>query len=736
MDPQKTALILIGYQNEYFSAEGVLREAIEASSQATQILANTCYLVDELRDTPVLLITTPIVFAPDYRELVDPIGILKSIKEAGAFQAGTIGAETIPELKAYGERIVEISGKFGLNAFSNTNLASLLRAHDITEVVIAGVVTSICVDSTARSAVELGFKTTILSDCTSGRSVYEQDFFCENIFPLYANVVDHKALLHTLSFSRTNSSHLPSRGDIQAQISHRLFEELAATEQRYRTLVEIRNVVFKYDQHGCLTFVNPAWEDLLGYPIEDTLGRPLTDFLCEEDREKGLALVTIGPQTPKSRSDKLRFCHSRGHARWFDVSLSLSDDGEGVGLLYDITEQQAEEEQLQHTLRRTKAIAKSTSDFLSTMSHEIRTPMNGVLGMTELLLTTELNEKQKQYVEAISVSGEFLLALLDDILDLSKLESGKMSLKRQPLNIPHMMKSLYELFLPETTAKGLRLDFVIKDDVPVEIQGDITRLRQILINLIGNAVKFTDRGEVEISIHKTSQAMQTLTLLFSVKDTGIGISPEKQFTLFEAFTQVVPSTAREYGGTGLGLNICSKLVTLMNGRIWVESQAGQGTTVSFTIKTKALTEKSSDKMGQETSPRLDPQLATHFPARILVAEDDPINQQVIIDMLAAMGYRADIVETGIDVVKRLNTHQYDVIFMDIKLPEMDGIQTTQHIFKIMPPERRPWIIALTANVLQENRERCLAIGMSDFITKPINPRALQSALTRRGTQVT
>lgn len=198
MDPKQTALILIGYQNDYFAPDGILHEVIEKPSRVTNVLANTLKLVELLSPTPVLIISTPIIFTSDYRELIDPVGILKTIKEAGAFKAGTKGSETVPELRRFGDRIVEVPGKRGLNAFINTDLDNILKKHDITDTVIGGVVTSVCVDSTGRSAFERGYKVSIISDCTSGRTLFEQRFYCEKIFPLYANVIDYSQLLASL----------------------------------------------------------------------------------------------------------------------------------------------------------------------------------------------------------------------------------------------------------------------------------------------------------------------------------------------------------------------------------------------------------------------------------------------------------------------------------------------------------------------------------------------------------
>ena len=325
MDAKNTALILVGYQNDYFSPRGKLHSVMEDSYQATIVLANTLRLVEQLSTTPTLIISTPVVFSKDYRELNEPVGILANIKEVGAFQSGNIGAETVPELKRFHERIIEVPGKRGLNAFSDTILDEVLQSNQIEHVIIAGVITSICVDSTGRAAVEQGYRVTILRDCTCGRSHFEQAFFCDKIFPIYGHVCTHTEFLDGL---RTTSDNEPRVNEVALQVQQRLFEELTSTQRRYRELVEkLRNVVFKYDQEGRITFVNPAWENLLGYTSEETLGQPLSLFI--QENQPALELGTVKMD---GRSYEINLRSADGHTLWFELSVQVGEDGGGIGL--------------------------------------------------------------------------------------------------------------------------------------------------------------------------------------------------------------------------------------------------------------------------------------------------------------------------------------------------------------------------------------------------------------------
>ena len=376
---------------------------------------------------------------------------------------------------------------------------------------------------------------------------------------------------------------------------------------------------------------------------------------------------------------------------------------------------------------------KAKSEFLANMSHEIRTPMNGVLGMINLLVDTPLTPLQREFAHTIKVSADSLLSIINDILDFSKIEAGKLTCEEVEFDLNETVKDVVDLMLPRTQAKQIEFKRRVNPNVCTRLVGDPLRLRQILLNLLGNAIKFTGRGEVSLEIAQLSESAQAATLCFTVRDTGIGMSEDVRSKLFQSFTQADASTTRRFGGTGLGLAITRKLVDLLGGTIEVTSAVGQGSTFWFILKFA--------KPGAAgLKPEADAGVAAPVPSlplaqntRILLAEDNNINQVVGALQLKRIGWlQVEIVHNGRLAVEAWKREHHGIIFMDIQMPEMDGLQATKTIREWEQAHRLPHtqIIAVTANAMRGDRERCLAAGMDDYITKPVSENDLKAVFER------
>ncbi len=516
--------------------------------------------------------------------------------------------------------------------------------------------------------------------------------------------------------------------ELHSQIQYRLIEELTAAEKSYRELVElVQEVIFKCDETGKISFLNQAWTEITGYSVEESLGGHLWDYIYEEDRKHAIDLITKYLNSENGNLNKeLRFLRKGGDGDLIWLMLSVrSGTKEGkVGSLYDInTRKRAEEE-----LLRAKEIAESAnrtkSEFLANMSHEIRTPINGIIGMTGLALDTELDADQREYLSMVKISADSLLSIINDVLDFSKIEAKKLDL--EPIKFflrDSLGDTIYTLAL-RAEQKGLELINHIPPDLPDGLVGDPGRLRQIIVNLIGNAIKFTAKGEILLQVDKESQTENEIVLHFSVIDTGMGIPPDKQRLIFEAFSQVDGSTTRKYGGTGLGLTICSQLVKLMNGKMWVESEENVGSKFHFTARFGL----SGGKTTKKTSPQL--QILKDMP--VLVVDDNKNNRFLLQEMLVNWHMKPTVVESGQDALTTMersynNEEPFALALIDHEMSDMSGFDLAKQI-KENPRFSKVKIVILSSIGQRGDAARCCKLKIDGYLTKPIKQSDLLDSI--------
>jgi len=500
--------------------------------------------------------------------------------------------------------------------------------------------------------------------------------------------------------------------------------ELRLSEQRFRQLVEAAQVILwrRSLNNNRFTFVNKEAEKLLGYPNEKWLANPdfLLDFVLPDDRSLVESMCSSAAEHHGSECFEHRMTCADGRIIWLRTSLRFTGDankGELVGVMTDITERRRAQE-------AAEAASRAKSEFLASMSHEIRTPMNGVIGMTELVLDTELTFEQRDYLTTVKVSAESLLAILNDILDFSKIEAGKLELDPVCFSLHECVEEAMRVLAVRAHQKGLELLCDIRPDVPSHAIGDGLRIRQILINLVGNATKFTESGQVGLEVRLEDHTEDELCVHFIVRDTGIGISPEKQKLIFEAFSQADTSTTRRFGGTGLGLTISSRLVEAMRGTIWVESTLGEGTAFHFTARLTPV----------ETVPAPASEEAPLDGIPVLIVDDNFTNRRILTEMFWMWRMKpteAANAREGFIHLRRAAEcgHPFRLVVTDVHMPEMDGFDLVGQV-KHSANLAESTILMLTSGEQRGDIERCRKLGVAAYLIKPVRRAELRTAIVK------
>jgi PAS domain S-box-containing protein len=518
--------------------------------------------------------------------------------------------------------------------------------------------------------------------------------------------------------------------------AHKQLEEaLRQSEQTFRTVIEAAPIsICVLNAYDRFEIVNDAYCALTGYAREELLAAEVGDLHPPEERAADLAQLHARFAADRRGPVEYTLRTKTGERRTLLASGATIRTPDGptrrLGFLVDITERKAAEEALRQANLELERANRAKSEFVATMSHEIRTPLNGVIGLTSLLQGTSLSSRQREYVSALQASGQGLLGLISDILDFSKIEAGQLTLERRPFDLRQLVGEVVGLFTAETQTKGLGLNAQVDPTVPVLLVGDAWRLRQVLLNLVGNALKFTERGAVGISVSLEEESAQDVLLRVEVRDTGIGIAPETQATMFEPFVQADAATTRRYGGTGLGLTIAKRLVEAMGGEIGVESTPGRGSTFWFTARLTPGGAQAAKPVTESTGAAPVVQRG-----RILVAEDNPINRLVAVGLLEDLGYEVHTADNGrqaVEAVQRGGDH-YDLVLMDLHMPELDGFAATAAIRAREAEDGREShlpIVALTADALAGDAEKSRAAGMDDHLSKPITSERLAAVVER------
>jgi PAS domain S-box-containing protein len=556
------------------------------------------------------------------------------------------------------------------------------------------------------------------------------------------HALEQRVAERTAELARVNET-LQAKVAAQAATEVRLNEQLErvrvseATSRLLASIVEqTRDAILARDMDGKIITWNAAATELFGYRSEEAIGQPVgtlhqlafTEDQCQAELERIRGGLRMDEETLRVDRDGNKI------DVWITTTPLFDVQGQQVGevcVLRDISERKRQERDTAEARAAAESANRAKGEFLANMSHEIRTPMNGVLGMIELVLGTALTAEQREHLLLASASGKAMLEVINDVLDFSKIEAGRLDIDAIDFAPEACVAEVGRMLGLAARQKGITLDWRAASDVPKRIVGDPGRVRQILLNLVGNAIKFTAHGSIEILLGASELTEQSVLLSIAVQDTGIGIPPEKQRTIFEAFTQADSGTSRRYGGTGLGLAITARLAALMGGKIWVESTIGKGSTFFVTLRC-GLSTTGAESTDPLTVDSQSPVVATDTPVRsrlILLAEDNAVNQRVASRMIERIGHRVVVAADGMQALTALGESHFDLVLMDMQMPVMDGLEATQAIRAREKGPRIP-IVALTANALSGDRAQCLAAGMDDYLSKPFDLAKLQAILDR------
>lgn len=541
---------------------------------------------------------------------------------------------------------------------------------------------------------------------------------------------------------------------IEAADRKRVEQALRTSEGRLTTTVQSTNIgIWDWDLATNEVYLSAEWKRQLGYDDHE-VASSFEEWKSRLHPEDGDQTWSAMERYLLAQIDQFelehRLRHKDGSYRWILTrGTSIKNAGElsarMVGINIDVTDRKLAEEALRQAKEAAESASLAKSQFLANMSHEIRTPMNGVLGLAELLLRSPLNERERHLTQTIHRSGSVLLSIINDILDFSKIEAGKLQLETIPFEVRRTIEEAVAVSSSTAEQKGVSLSCHIDPRIPPSLVGDPTRLRQIIVNLVSNAVKFTEQGTITVCVERIGEDEGRYGLSVSVTDTGIGIPLDAQAHIFDAFSQADGSTTRKYGGTGLGLAIVKQLVTLMGGTIEVQSRPGEGTCFRFTaycdISDMPVQRSAEERVvSREPGETVSPQLPVNRDAvRILLVEDNPVNREVACGMLEALTCQIDTAENGREAVDAVAKRDYALVFMDCQMPEMDGMTATKLIrareaeqagLRGSGLNRRLPIVALTAHAMQGDREQCLSVGMDDYLTKPFTLSSLEQVISR------